>query len=284
MTRFFQQLIARQRGQADTVQPRIPSRFESAVPTAVPTAVSSHQGLPLDGHRDPSANLPSVSQSPNSAPASPPPTPFVQPAEPPANSSEPVQNTSQPSPIFAPVPAPFFVETSPTAETLSAYPTPPTQASLDARLESIARWVNHAAPAFSEPSFTPQVTASEETIPTVSDAGEDRTIQRNKAPTVSSDSLFPPISQPSPALAPDSSLSPNIPVRASVPVPQMPHQPLAPIAPVLSPPSPTIQVSIGRIEIRATVPARPKPSPRPAPTVRRPAVSLEHYLQQRSRG
>jgi len=46
-------------------------------------------------------------------------------------------------------------------------------------------------------------------------------------------------------------------------------------------PAPIIQVSIGRIEVRATPPPAQAPRPRPsAPS----AVSLEDYLRQRSKG
>jgi hypothetical protein len=43
-------------------------------------------------------------------------------------------------------------------------------------------------------------------------------------------------------------------------------------------PEPTIQVTIGRIEVRATPPAQPPPKQRSAP----PVMSLEEYLRQRS--
>jgi len=49
-----------------------------------------------------------------------------------------------------------------------------------------------------------------------------------------------------------------------------------------SAPEPTIQVTIGRIEVRATPPppAQPPGQQRAAP----PVMSLDQYLQQRSRG
>jgi hypothetical protein len=46
------------------------------------------------------------------------------------------------------------------------------------------------------------------------------------------------------------------------------------------PPVPTIHVTIGRVEVRATVPAAPASKPRPAPQT----MSLDDYLRQRSRG
>jgi hypothetical protein len=46
------------------------------------------------------------------------------------------------------------------------------------------------------------------------------------------------------------------------------------------PPAPTIHVTIGRVEVRATAPTVPASKPRPAPRT----MSLDDYLRQRSRG
>jgi hypothetical protein len=46
------------------------------------------------------------------------------------------------------------------------------------------------------------------------------------------------------------------------------------------PPAPTIHVTIGRVEVRATAPAVPASKPRPAPQT----TSLDDYLRQRSSG
>jgi hypothetical protein len=46
------------------------------------------------------------------------------------------------------------------------------------------------------------------------------------------------------------------------------------------PPAPTIHVTIGRVEVRATAPAAPPPQRRPAPR----RMSLDEYLTQRSSG
>ena len=53
--------------------------------------------------------------------------------------------------------------------------------------------------------------------------------------------------------------------------------------PTPPPPAPSIQVSIGRVEIRATTPARPIPRPRKTRAPKPPALSLQQYLQRRSR-
>jgi len=46
--------------------------------------------------------------------------------------------------------------------------------------------------------------------------------------------------------------------------------------------APTIRVTIGRIEVRAVVPA--PPTPRPAAEPRMPALPLDQYLKQRGEG
>jgi hypothetical protein len=59
--------------------------------------------------------------------------------------------------------------------------------------------------------------------------------------------------------------------------------PLVPPAPVLGAESaPTIEITIGRVEVRAVQP--PAPSRRPAAERRGPSLSLEDYLKERNRG
>ena len=47
-------------------------------------------------------------------------------------------------------------------------------------------------------------------------------------------------------------------------------------------PAPTIKITIGRVDVRAIMPAAP--APRPAPARPSPALSLEDYLKQREGG
>ena len=49
-------------------------------------------------------------------------------------------------------------------------------------------------------------------------------------------------------------------------------------------PSPTIRVTIGRVEVRAVIPSPPQPPPPQPPAMREPALSLEDYLQQHAGG
>jgi hypothetical protein len=56
---------------------------------------------------------------------------------------------------------------------------------------------------------------------------------------------------------------------------------VAPVTQESSAPAPTIQVTIGRIEVRAMPPANPRPQPRRAEP---PVMGLEEYLNQRAKG
>ncbi|HEY5676906.1 MAG TPA: hypothetical protein VIR81_08975, partial [Myxococcales bacterium] len=74
---------------------------------------------------------------------------------------------------------------------------------------------------------------------------------------------------------------PGVALAAPSPLPQR-REPAAPRrAPAPAEPGPTVQVTIGRVEVRAVPPAAPSPAP-----VRRtgPAISLEDYLHRRDRG
>jgi hypothetical protein len=55
--------------------------------------------------------------------------------------------------------------------------------------------------------------------------------------------------------------------------------PIAPLSPAAATVPPTINVTIGRVEIRAVPPAQQRAKPKPA-TV----LSLEDYLRQRAKG
>jgi hypothetical protein len=70
-------------------------------------------------------------------------------------------------------------------------------------------------------------------------------------------------------------LAPALPLRES---PMRP--PARRVAPEAAAPTPTIQVTIGRIEVRATTPVRPTRTERSTPSV----MSLDDYLRQRDGG
>ncbi|HEX7239476.1 MAG TPA: hypothetical protein VF263_04345, partial [Longimicrobiaceae bacterium] len=83
-----------------------------------------------------------------------------------------------------------------------------------------------------------------------------------------------------PAASRDRAASPAIrpQIQAAAPLPDVPARGAPGEAKPQQAAAPTIRVSIGRIELRSTPPA-PAPS---GPPRRRPALSLEEYMQQRS--
>lgn len=93
-----------------------------------------------------------------------------------------------------------------------------------------------------------------------------------------------PLGEPQPHAHPEPSPMPAAWPGTLTPVlPQIrlaPAQPLAPPAPAPGLPTPTIQVTIGRIEVKATPPAPPSKKQRPAA----PVMSLEEYLRRRAGG
>ncbi len=117
-------------------------------------------------------------------------------------------------------------------------------------------------------------------------AGEDAGAPRDRrAPVVKS--VVSPLSHPERQPA---AIAGNEPL-----TPALQPRPVSPVPPRLNPVSqpafgessnlraaeaPTIQVTIGRIEVRATPPAAPVPKPRPAS----PTLSLDDYLRQRNEG
>jgi hypothetical protein len=70
---------------------------------------------------------------------------------------------------------------------------------------------------------------------------------------------------PSPAITRVASASPSPPANPTQETPALPP----------------IEITIGRLEIRATQPAQPAPRPRPS---RAPALGLDDYLRQRGGG
>jgi hypothetical protein len=91
----------------------------------------------------------------------------------------------------------------------------------------------------------------------------------------------PRADQRSEAQAQPAQPAPSVPRSAVVVQTQMIRYAEAPRpAPEAAPPAPTIQVTIGRVEVRATPQARPTAAARQAPA----ATGLDDYLRQRSRG
>ncbi len=264
MSQFFEQLIARQQGQVETVQPLVLSRFVQPVPSAENT-LSEESGARQ----------------------------FV------AETSEPLppghSRLSSP-PVFGVASPSDPASSNPVTQGFT------TGENVVARLESITRWIGEA---------TGEVSQSKASWSDANRLAENPFQQIDNAVVTP----FEPLTATSTALpvtspAPDSKslhlsaisaetmpVETAVPADESFPLPgtdrhqqtvsplslQPLLQPALPPSPLpAAPPPPTIQIAIGRVEIRAT-PANPTPSPRRAAPIKQPPMSLERYLQRRSR-
>ncbi len=234
MSNFFRQLVARHQGNAETVQPWIPTRFAA------------------DGGESPPSELPWGERWAETAVAAPRSLPR-QPVLPPRVGQEP----ASPPPPIQPIPS---VPTVILADT-------PT------RIETVTRWLHQVER--DSPIAQPSESMA---LPLAGSIA---------APTVQS--FVPVIETATPTVLPLESpeRSPTLTTLVLPPIPSS-IEPIVPVQPIPMPmPTiqlPTVRVTIGRVEIRAvSAPAVSPPEPRRAIPVRRPALSLDAYLQQRSR-
>ena len=265
MSDFLHRLITRHQDQTNTIQPYIPPRF-AAEPAPIPA---------------PFWNEHSTSS-------------FTDPA---------FTSESQPSISVFHLPP-----SSPTLPILASPPASPSP------LESLTRWVHQVIPAAASPVKPPHqhqashLLSPPSPMPPPKDNDFFEEIHGSMEGSLSASPLSRPLNPPS-NLSPDptstqnsTESSPPSPVfQPSAPASQPPSPPRFPLS---SPPerhplqpasasiprpqllAPTIKVAISRLEIRATPPATsqaPAP-PKPRTSLRRPALSLDAYLQQRSRG
>jgi hypothetical protein len=143
-----------------------------------------------------------------------------------------------------------------------------------------------------EQQFLPGYASETENLP-ASRKVTDRAKQPNSelkgiqpvAPLVSSANVPPPVTFPAPKALSSTTISPQSSGDGSRETP--PKEPVrldAPFSPprssAIAPPLPTIQVTIGRIEVRATPPPTTPQRQGPAP----PRMSLNEYLQQQKPG
>lgn len=272
MDNFFSQLIARHQGLVSTVQPLMPSPFEAApaliepqiawagaaTSPFVPEAIADKPEL-----SEPATFNAADSQLPSSESASVRLRPLQMP--PPKALSSSLQSETLPTaaePIESPAPSPLSSSlapppsaTSPPISTVSVRAQP---TSTRTRLETVTRWIKQTAPASASQSAGPL--AAEAHILLTSPA----TVQT--VPLAEAPSQTPPD------------------VLDFLPEAPTSLMPVLKAAPVPLPPSPTVQIAIGRIEIRASAPPATSPPPPPArPLQRQPALSLEQYLQQHNR-
>lgn len=269
MSQFFEQLIARQQGQVETVQPLVLSQFVQPDLSAESTLFEE------SGSRQ-----------------------FV------AETSEPLppshSRLSSP-PVFETVVQPVASPSDP------ASPNPVTQGfttgeNVAARLESITRWIGEATGEVSQSkaSWSDANRLTENPFQQIDNA----VVTPFEPLTATSTAL--PVTSPAPnsksphlsaILAETTPVETAVPADGSFPLPgtdrhqqtvsplslQPLLQPALPPTPLPAAPlPPTIQIAIGRVEIRAT-PAKPTPSPRRAAPIKQPPMSLERYLQRRSR-
>lgn len=233
MSNFFRQLVARHQGNAETVQPWIPTRFAAvggeSPPTGLPwgerwaeTAVAAPQSLPLQP-----VLLPRVEQEP----ASPPP-----------------------------------IQPLPSVPTVTPADTP-------TRIETVTRWLHQVE------RDSPIAQPSESMALPLAGSIAAPTVQSFVSVIETATPTVLPLESPERSPTLTTLVLPPIPssIELSVPV-----QPIPMPMPTIQPP--TVRVTIGRVEIRAiSAPAVSPPEQRRAIPVRRSALSLDAYLQQRSR-
>lgn len=267
MSDFLTHLVSRSITPVPSVQPRLASRFEAIAPAADAAFNSSLGAEQLEATSAPQA----VSQ----------PTPQVNypPQRPPSSAKPPMASTDEPpshrSELFQPVQplAPQFPE-----------PVVPREAISPQRPAPSGEPRTSAPPPFIPEPMEPPAIAALHTEIVVSENQREAYLQEGRSPAppamITVDRL---IADPIPPIG----------TQVAIPRPDLPEPLLTPrqaapssvsrsamSAPEVSTPPP-IQVTIGRIEVRATAQA---PASKPASAAAKPALSLEQYLQQRAGG
>lgn len=243
MSDFLKNLIARARGEGPTIRPRLPSRFET------PTQARATDDLLLEVTEkvvvDPIAVTNSVRRVDGSRGEPSPRAIADNPPEPPASDAWAPRQTPAGRP---------------------AVERPPLAASSD---EPLPDRVPHTIA--EEPPRPRQVSGADAKLPNrlseTHTSVREMIRERVAAPM--------PVAAEQPSPVPHRSAEPPRPLhaRAVTPALAQPRQELAAAA------APTIEVIIGRIEVRAG--AAPQPAARPAPS---PVMGLDEYLRSRRRG
>jgi len=283
MNDYLSTLAARGLNQAPVVQPRLGSIFEPAANQSRPLAESvwgeeerfvEQRISPREsGHRRPTRqSSPTFVPSPTASGASASdalPVRAAQPLDEPSATSQ----GHIVSPL-APASPPVISQPAVRVETPSIQAAPPA-----------IRHSDPAQPLVDNPSRHDKEFSSRPTHPPGSPVIEP-VIQRAEAPRVGlaeTDGTgrdTSQLSKPSAQLAEPSVIAPVVPH----PQPTQ-HRtedyPLASLRQLATKAGPTIQVTIGRVEVRAIVPPAPTP-PRPVEAPRGPMLSLEEYLKQRN--
>ncbi len=284
MSRFLSDLLARSFAPSPAIQPRLASRYEpaSGAPSASAAPAFTEEHVESIAPSFPEASLSTL----RSMSISPRPAAATEPA--PTASGAPLP----PARAISDFAIPDFLPRSAVPFGSAPSPRPPAPGA--------SRMPEEAAKPESDRRPPPLATTPPRTLPS---RVEDAVHPGDSSPAFPS--LFFPRRDPRPSRAPFAPASPEAEPRppaaptTSFPGPVTAPVPSSPAPPLLSPPStppsvssvaspesspapaPSIQVTIGRVEIRA---APPPPAPaRPAASApaRRPALPLEEYLRRR---
>lgn len=291
MKDFLSQLVARSTAPALAVRPRLPSRFEAASEAAGITAFPSDstQSAPSE----PTASPARTSRTPplNGNRQQAPPTP----AEPEASIASPSpQTTPPPLKSLAPSRSAVSAAVPPAAPAVHSSkqeaPSSPSPSAAHKPSIANARQNSAATPPPKTPLFQPSFDSglqspkspapdlvSEEASPTAAvSAAKPRpvfpTTLASETPAVAASGLR--------SKSQISNLKSQIPRPAARPAIATRPTPATPQTAPAAPAPPVVQITIGRIELRAIVtPASPRAVPPPAPK-----LGLDEYLRQRTGG
>jgi hypothetical protein len=264
MSDFLSSLAARALNAAATVRPRLASRFEPT-PFARPLA--------SEGPFEMEAEHPAIAAPPVTIPR----TPLADtlgrtPAASRHELVSPPPDTPEPRRLSAPEPAPSSSLGAPPALPVAAVALPPRPGTTAPPSATVSRLV----PAGSEPDAAPRRSGASLPAP----ISEPTPTRRPALLSGLREQAAPPPLPPerTPHRGSDSPPPPQRPALARVSAASL--QPAVVRREEVRETSPVIQVTIGRIEVRAVVSTSPPP---PAPVPRRPTTSLEDYLRTRDR-
>jgi len=308
MSDFLSRLVVRSQGGRESIRPRLGSLFEPSLPAGMTETQPVNPDIPALSPSDFPAPTPSPLHQDNAASQD---SVHVQPGPP----SVTVQQTQNPEALSqqdvstgSPSPAPHAEPDNALPpqqheryrRTVIADPAIPVSQPSSEPAFSSKPHTSKTDPAQDSTALRPQVYITQPDDSSIDDVGQAATaitptppestastIRVAPAPQLFPDSEFMEfrkMAEPSPSLTvsprqesldstPHSADHPNLPM-----TPWM--QPLPPLTPP-APEPPTIQVTIGRIDVRAQAPERQQLHPPPARTRPRPALSLDDYLKQR---
>jgi len=299
MSDFLSRLVERNQSGRRRIRPRLGSLFEPAFPAEM----TETQSIQPDASATPPPALP----TPDSVPRRPVSTPVQQVTDPAVTVSQSAQAQEA---ILPPASERQTTAATPDRDESSAIP--PIRYE-HRRRTIVAGPAMPMSPPASEPSPSPDTTRTQDSasagslapateegdlpksnirlgIPTINPTPPDPIMDASEATPLphaavatdpsSSPVIVEPI--PAPSISPRREIAENV-LSESTPshAPMTPRmQPMPPFTPP-APEPPTIQVTIGRIDVRAQTPERHQPRPPRTRTRPQPALSLDDYLKQR---